>query len=55
MSMSKLLAVTVALGLAGGFAAPVFAADKMPTTKSACEKDHMKWDATTKTCSKGNM
>ena len=53
--MSKLLAVTIALGLTVGFAAPVFAADKMPTTKSACEKDHMKWDATTKTCSKGNM
>ena len=53
--MSKLLAITVALGVAVGFAAPVLAADKIPTTKSACLKDHMKWDATTKTCSKGSM
>ena len=53
--MSKLLALTVALGLAVGFAVPVLAADKMPTTKSACEKHHMKWDDTSKTCSKGNM
>ena len=53
--MSKLLAIIVAFGLAIGLVAPVLAADKMPTTKSACEKEHMKWDASTKTCSKGNM
>ena len=53
--MSKLLAITIALGLATAYAAPVLAADKSPTTKSDCEKEHMKWDATTKTCSKGNM
>lgn len=53
--MSKLLAITIALGLATSYAAPVLAADKAPTTKSACEKEHMKWDASTKTCSKGNM
>ena len=52
--MSKLLAITVALGLAVGFAAPVLAADKTPTTKSDCEKQHMKWDASAKTCSKGS-
>jgi hypothetical protein len=36
--MSKLLAITVALGLAISFAVPGFAANKAPTTKSACEK-----------------
>jgi len=51
--MSKLLAITVALGLAISFAVPGFAADKAPTTKSACEKAHMKWDPSAKTCSKG--
>jgi hypothetical protein len=51
--MSKVLAVTIALSLAVGFAAPLLAADKMPTTKSDCEKEHMKWDASTKSCSKG--
>ena len=51
--MSKLLAITIALGLVVGFAAPVLAADKTPTTKSACEKEHMKWDDSSKTCSKG--
>ena len=52
--MSKLLAITVALSLAVGSAAQVLAADKMPTTKSDCEKQHMKWDASAKTCSKGS-
>jgi hypothetical protein len=52
-SMSKLLSIAVALGLAISFAAPGFAADKTPTNKSACEKAHMKWDDSAKTCSKG--
>jgi len=50
--MRKLLALTVALGLAVAFATPGLAADKAPTTKSACEKAHMKWDDSLKTCSK---
>jgi hypothetical protein len=54
MLMSKLLSIAVALGLAVSFAAPVLAADKTPTTKSSCEKAHMKWDASTKICSKGS-
>jgi hypothetical protein len=32
-----------------------FAADKMPTTKTACEKAKMHWDDATKTCTKGSM
>jgi hypothetical protein len=48
--MSKLLATTIALGLATAYVAPVLAADKAPTTKSECQKEHMKWDASTKTC-----
>jgi ABC-type proline/glycine betaine transport system substrate-binding protein len=48
--MKKLVTVLVALGLAVGFTAPTFAANA-PKTKSACEKAHMKWDATAKTCS----
>jgi hypothetical protein len=53
MSMSKILSIAVAVGLAVSFVAPALAADKMPTTKTACEKHHMKWDDTTKTCAKG--
>ena len=53
MSMTKLLSIAVALGLAVSFATPGLAADKTPTTKAACEKAHMKWDDSTKTCSKG--
>ena len=34
---------------------PVLAAGAVPTTKNACVKAHMKWDATTKTCSKASM
>jgi ABC-type proline/glycine betaine transport system substrate-binding protein len=48
--MKKLVSVLVALGLAVGFTAPTFAADA-PKTKGACEKAHMKWDGSTKTCS----
>ena len=51
--MSKLLAITIALGLAVAGATPGLAADKTPTTKAACEKAHMKWDDSAKTCSKG--
>jgi hypothetical protein len=50
--MNKLLSLIVALGFAVSFATPVFAADKTPTPKSACEKAHMKWDDSAKTCSK---
>ena len=53
LSMSKLLAITVALGLVLASATPGLAADKAPNTKSACEKAHMKWDDSSKTCSKG--
>lgn len=52
--MSKLVSIAVALGLAVSLASPVLAADKMPTTKAACEKAHMKWDDSTKACSKGS-
>jgi hypothetical protein len=38
------------LALAVAFAAPAFAADKAPTSKSACEKAHMTWDASAKKC-----
>ena len=51
--MKTLVSTIVALGLAVAFTAPAFAADKAPKTQAACEKVHMKWDATTKTCSKG--
>ena len=46
--MKKLLTVLVALGLAVSFMTPTFAA---PKTKAECEKAHMKWDSSTKTCS----
>ena len=52
--MSKLLSIAVALGFAVSFGAPGLAADKTPTNKSACEKAHMKWDDSAKTCSKGS-
>jgi hypothetical protein len=46
----KTLVSMLALGLAVAFTAPAFAAEKAPTTKSACEKAHMTWDATAKKC-----
>jgi hypothetical protein len=49
-SMKKLVSALVAVGLAVSFITPTLAADA-PKTKSACEKAHMKWDASTKTCS----
>jgi hypothetical protein len=53
--MKKLSLIIAALGLAVAFATPSVAADKTPTTKAACEKAKMHWDAATKTCTKGNM
>jgi hypothetical protein len=46
--MKTLVSLLVALGLAVGFMTPTLAAT--PKTKAACEKAHMKWDASTKTC-----
>jgi hypothetical protein len=51
----KVLTTIMTLGLVVAFAAPAFAADKMPTSESSCKKAHMMWDATTKKCSKGAM
>ena len=52
--MKTLVSMIVAAGLAGAFATPILAADKMPTTKAACVKANMKWDDATKTCSKSS-
>lgn len=52
IQMQKLLSVIVAVGLAVAFVGPGFAASKVPTTKAGCVKAHMKWDESTKTCSK---
>jgi hypothetical protein len=46
----KTLVSIITLGLAVAFAAPAFAADKTPMSKSTCEKAHMTWDATAKKC-----
>ena len=40
---------SVAAGLSLAFAAPGLTADKLPTSKAACEKAHMKWDDSAKT------
>ena len=53
--MNKLVSVIVAVGLAVAFVTPTLAADKMPTTKAACQKAKMHWDDATKTCAKSNM
>jgi hypothetical protein len=53
--MKKLVSIVVAVGLVTAFVTPVLAADALPTTRHACVKAHMKWDATTKTCSKASM
>jgi hypothetical protein len=50
--MKKLVSVVVAVGLATAFVTPVLAAEKVPTTKAACEKAKMSWDDTAKKCSK---
>jgi hypothetical protein len=49
--MKMIVALVVALGVAGMATAPAFAASH-PKTQAACEKHHMKWDATTKKCTK---
>jgi hypothetical protein len=54
-TMKKLVLIVAALGLTVAFAAPVIAADKVPTTKAACEKAKMHWDDATKACTKGSM
>jgi hypothetical protein len=54
-TMKKLVLMVAALGLTVAFAAPVVAADKVPTTKAACEKAKMHWDDATKACTKGSM
>jgi hypothetical protein len=53
--MKKLVSIMVALGLTVAFAPTGFAADKTPTTKADCEKAHMKWDDSSKKCTKGSM
>ena len=53
--MKKLVSLVVAAGLSLVFVASATAADKVPTTKAACEKAKMSWDDTTKKCSKGSM
>jgi hypothetical protein len=53
--MSKILGIVIALGLAVSYVVPVLAADSMPTTRADCKKQHMHWDAATKTCMKSNM
>jgi len=47
-SHSKCLTFSLMIAVA----APAFAGTT-PKTQAACEKHHMKWDATTKTCAKG--
>jgi hypothetical protein len=48
--MKTAIMLAVALGIAAGATAPAFAAG--PKTKADCEKNHMKWDDSTKKCSK---
>jgi hypothetical protein len=48
--MKKLVTALVALGLVAGCVAPTLAAEQHKT-KASCEKAHMKWDASSKTCS----
>jgi hypothetical protein len=51
--MKYLVSVIIALGLAVAFTAPTFAAEP-PATKADCEKAHMKWNDTAKSCSKAS-
>jgi hypothetical protein len=51
--MGKILAMAIAVAVTAGSIAPVLAADKTPANKADCEKAHMKWDSSSKTCSKG--
>jgi hypothetical protein len=52
--MRNLASMIVAIGLAVAFTSPSFAAET-PKTKADCEKAHMKWNDTSKTCTKGSM
>jgi hypothetical protein len=45
----KILTSIVTIAVAIAFAGSAFAA--APKTKAACQKAHMTWDATKKTCS----
>jgi hypothetical protein len=47
-SMKTLVALLVALGVAGSFVTPVFAD---PTDQESCENQGMVWDPDTETCS----
>jgi hypothetical protein len=49
-AMKTVIMLAVALGVAAGATAPAFAAG--PKTKADCEKAHMKWDDSTKKCTK---
>jgi hypothetical protein len=46
----KMFISILTLGLAVAFSVPAFAAEKAPTSKAACEKAHMTWEAATKKC-----
>jgi len=48
--MKKLVTALIALGLVAGCVAPTLAAEQHKT-KASCEKAHMKWDASAKSCS----
>lgn len=52
--MSKILSVAFLAGLLLGVSVPIsaYAAAGTPTTKAACEKAGMKWDAAKKACHK---
>jgi hypothetical protein len=52
--MKKLISLVIAAGLSVAFVAPGLTAEKVPTTKAACEKAHMKWNDSTKACSKSS-
>jgi hypothetical protein len=49
--MKKILASVITLGVAIALTGSAFAANKTPTTKAACAKAHMTWDASAKKCS----
>jgi hypothetical protein len=53
--MKNLISLVIAAGLSVAFVAPGLAAEKVPTTKAACEKAKMSWDDSTKKCTKGSM
>ena len=49
--MKTLVSMIVALGLVAGASGPVLAAST-PKDKASCDKAHMKWDDTSKKCSR---